>query len=48
LQPSVADPGCLSRIHGQKVTGSRIRIRNREFLAKAFLILIFVTKLLEI
>jgi hypothetical protein len=28
---SVADPGCLSRIQGKKDSGSRIRIRIKEF-----------------
>jgi hypothetical protein len=28
---SVADPGCLSRMQGQKDSGCRIRIRIKEF-----------------
>jgi hypothetical protein len=28
IDASVADPGCLSRIQGQKDSGSRIRIKN--------------------
>ncbi len=41
----VADPGCLFRIQGQKYSGSRIRIRIREFKYFYFLTLKTVSKL---